>query len=181
MGKIKLLLLSTFLFGQLAFACGTTITGGAGHSWQGNASSPCPSNPSSGYPGGSAPSSGPRGGPSAADMAAKAQAEREGCRQAVTAQADTDKKECKTDVDYQAAYMKNGCIKYEGGELIWTFLYSGKSFSTSVILPTVVYPAVTVDNQSGCAAAIDSAATLTKSKCETSAENAVNQHCSRYN
>jgi hypothetical protein len=43
MGNIKLLLLSVFFVGQLAFACGTTITGGgAGSTQQTNTSSPCP-------------------------------------------------------------------------------------------------------------------------------------------
>jgi hypothetical protein len=44
MGNIKLLLLSVFLVGQLAFACGSTITGGgAGSTQQTNTSSPCSS------------------------------------------------------------------------------------------------------------------------------------------
>ncbi len=42
MGKTKLLFLSSLFFGQLTFACGTTMSGGAGHSWQGNTSSQCP-------------------------------------------------------------------------------------------------------------------------------------------
>jgi len=78
MGKIKLFVLATLFFGQLAFACGSTITGGAGSTQQTNTSSPCSSNTNLGAFGGapSAPVSTINFGPGYAEaMAAKAKAE----------------------------------------------------------------------------------------------------------
>jgi hypothetical protein len=74
MGKIKLFLLPTILLGQLAFACGSSMTYQNGG--QTNTSSACPSNPNSGYPGGSAQVGGMNYGPGYHEaMAAKAAAE----------------------------------------------------------------------------------------------------------
>jgi hypothetical protein len=63
MGNIKLLALSTLFFGQLAFACGSTITGGAGSTEQTNTFSECsnPGNPNYNTVGSAAPPSTPYG------------------------------------------------------------------------------------------------------------------------
>ena len=179
MGKFKLLLLSTFIFGQLAFACGSTITGGgAGSTEQTNTSSECPNTQSQAS---TTPTYNTSYGPSyspaakAAEDAAKAEA-RKACLNATESQFANDTEDCMADVKYQADTMKNGCF-YGSGELVWTFLYSGPSFSMSIALPMVVYPAA-VGNEKGCVVAIDNAAELTTSKCKTTGQTVRNKACS---
>lgn len=182
MGKIKLLLLSVFFVGQLAFACGSTISGGAGHNWQGNASSPCPSDTNSSHPSVKADIGGMNYGPGYAEaMAAKKKADKEGCIRGVTAQVKTDTSECKTEVKYKAESMKLSC-PISDGTLMWAFAYGGLSFSVIDVREPVYFPQyVNGVGNSGCKAAIDIAAEASSSKCETAGENAVIRHCSRYN